>query len=206
MQVNAIAAVGPDAPLERTTIERRDVGEHEVLIAITFAGICHSDIHTVRAEWGHVTYPIVVGHEIAGVVQEVGAGVTRYRVGDHVGVGCFVDSCRECDNCVRGLDNYCTKGMIGTYDAIGRDGLPTAGGYSTHIVVDENYVLRIPTTCRSTPPRRCCAPASRRSPRCGTGASARTARWRSSASAGSGTWPSSSRTRWAPTSRCSRSR
>ncbi len=144
MQVNAIAAVGPDAPLERTTIERRDVGEHEVLIAITFAGICHSDIHTVRAEWGHVTYPIVVGHEIAGVVQEVGAGVTRYRVGDHVGVGCFVDSCRECDNCVRGLDNYCTKGMIGTYDAIGRDGLPTAGGYSTHIVVDENYVLRIP--------------------------------------------------------------
>lgn len=144
MQVKAIAAVSADAPLERTTIERRDVGEHEVLIAIKFAGICHSDIHTVRAEWGEIDYPIVVGHEIAGVVEEVGSGVTKHKVGDHVGVGCFVDSCRECENCQKGLDNYCLKGNIGTYAAIGRDGKPTAGGYSTHIVVDENYVLRIP--------------------------------------------------------------
>ncbi len=144
MQVNAIAAVAADAPLERTTIERREVGEHEVLIAIRFAGICHSDIHTVRSEWGAIAYPMVVGHEIAGVVQEVGAGVTKHAVGDHVGVGCFVDSCRECDNCVSGLDNYCLNGNIGTYNSVGRDGLPTAGGYSTHIVVDENYVLRIP--------------------------------------------------------------
>ena len=144
MQVKAIAATAPDAPLERTTIERRDVGEHEVLIHTKFAGICHSDIHTVRSEWGQITYPIVVGHEIAGVVAEVGSGVTKYKVGDHVGVGCFVDSCRECENYAKGLDNYCLKGNIGTYNAIGRDGLPTAGGYSTHIVVDENYVLRIP--------------------------------------------------------------
>ena len=143
MQVNAIAAVAPDAPLERTTIERREVGEHEVRIAIKFAGICHSDIHTVRAEWGSIDYPIVVGHEIAGVVEEVGSGVTKFTVGDHAGIGCFVDSCRECENCKAGLDNYCAN-MIGTYNAIGRDGLPTAGGYSEQIVADENYVLHIP--------------------------------------------------------------
>ncbi|MDO5626799.1 MAG: NAD(P)-dependent alcohol dehydrogenase [Mobilicoccus sp.] len=144
MQVKAIAAVAPDKPLERTTIERRDVGEHEVRIAIAFAGICHSDIHTVRAEWGEIDYPIVVGHEIAGVVEEVGSGVTKFKVGDHAGVGCFVDSCRECDNCRTGLDNYCLKGNVGTYNAIGRDGEPTAGGYSTHIVVEEDYTLHIP--------------------------------------------------------------
>lgn len=144
MQVNAIAATAPDAPLERTTIERRDVGEHEVLIAVAYAGICHSDIHTVRQEWGSIQYPIVVGHEIAGTVQEVGSAVTDFAVGDRVGVGCFVDSCRECDNCRAGDDNYCRKGSVGTYNAVGRDGKPTAGGYSTHIVVDENYVLRIP--------------------------------------------------------------
>lgn len=144
MQVKAIAAVAPDKPLEPTTIERRDVGEHEVLIEIRFAGICHSDIHTVRAEWGSIEYPMVVGHEIAGVVTETGSGVTRHKVGDHAGIGCFVDSCRECENCREGLDNYCLKGTIATYNGTGRDGKPTAGGYSTHIVCDENYVLSIP--------------------------------------------------------------
>lgn len=144
MQVHAIAASGPDQPLQPTTIDRRDVGEHEVRIAVPYAGICHSDIHTVRGEWGRIDYPIVVGHEIAGVVEEVGSGVTQHAVGDHVGVGCFVDSCRECENCQRGLDNYCLNGMTATYNGVGRDGKPTAGGYSTHIVVDENYVLRIP--------------------------------------------------------------
>ncbi|WP_313023421.1 NAD(P)-dependent alcohol dehydrogenase [Mobilicoccus sp.] len=144
MQVKAIAAVAPDRPLERTTIERRDVGPDEVRIAIKFAGICHSDIHTVRSEWGTVSYPIVVGHEIAGVIEEVGENVTSFAVGDHAGIGCFVDSCRECENCKAGLDNYCLNGSIGTYNAVGRDGEPTAGGYSEQIVADARYVLHIP--------------------------------------------------------------
>lgn len=144
--VHAYAAPAPKAPLERTTIERRALGEHDILIDIKFAGICHSDIHTVRGEWGHETFPIVPGHEIAGIVAEVGPGVTRYALGDRVGVGCFVDSCRECDNCRAGLQQYCTgeSGPVGTYAATGRDGEFTQGGYSTHIVVDENYAVRIP--------------------------------------------------------------
>lgn len=143
---HAYAAPAPKAPLERITITRRALGEHDILIDIKFAGICHSDIHTVRGEWGHETFPIVAGHEIAGIVTEVGPGVTRHAVGDRVGVGCFVDSCRECDNCRAGLQQYCTgeTGLIGTYASTGRDGEFTQGGYSTHIVVDENYVLRIP--------------------------------------------------------------
>jgi uncharacterized zinc-type alcohol dehydrogenase-like protein len=142
--VNAYAAFGADEPLKPTTIERRDLGPTDVLIEIKFAGICHSDIHTARGEWHQPTYPIVVGHEIAGVVTEVGAEVSKHAVGDRVGVGCMVDSCRECENCLAGREQYCLKGMIGTYDGVGRDGKPTAGGYSTHIVVDENYTLRIP--------------------------------------------------------------
>ncbi|MEV6670279.1 NAD(P)-dependent alcohol dehydrogenase [Streptomyces sp. NPDC051162] len=144
--VPAYAAPAPKAPLERTTIARREPGEHDVLIEIKYAGICHSDIHTARAEWGEGTFPVVPGHEIAGVVSAVGSGVTKYAVGDRVGVGCFVDSCRECDNCKAGLQQYCTgaSGMVGTYGATGRDGEITYGGYSTRIVVDENYVLRIP--------------------------------------------------------------
>ncbi|MEE4425393.1 NAD(P)-dependent alcohol dehydrogenase [Streptomyces bugieae] len=145
--VSAYAAPAPKAPLERITIPRRELGSHDILIEIKYAGICHSDIHTVRAEWGDGgNFPIVPGHEIAGVVAEVGAEVTRYRTGDRVGVGCFVDSCRECDNCRAGLQQYCTGelGNVGTYNATGRDGETTHGGYSTHLVVDENYALRIP--------------------------------------------------------------
>jgi uncharacterized zinc-type alcohol dehydrogenase-like protein len=142
--VSAYAATSATRPLTRTTIERRDVGSHDVAIAIKFAGICHSDIHTVRGEWGDPTYPVVPGHEIAGVVTEVGSEVTMYAVGDRVGVGCFVDSCRECSSCLAGQEQYCKRGMIGTYNAVGRDGRPTQGGYSGAIVVDENYVLRIP--------------------------------------------------------------
>ncbi|MFI5827221.1 NAD(P)-dependent alcohol dehydrogenase [Streptomyces sp. NPDC051578] len=143
-QVAAYAAPAPKAPLERTTIARRAVGEHDVLIDIKYAGICHSDIHQVTDGWGEGIYPMVPGHEIAGVVTEVGAGVTRFAVGDRVGVGCFVDSCRSCEYCLRGQEQYCVQGMTGTYNALGKDGQPTYGGYSTHIVVDENYTVRIP--------------------------------------------------------------
>lgn len=143
--VAAYAAPSSKAPLERTTIERRAVREFDVLIDIQFAGICHSDIHQVREGWGEAIFPMVPGHEIAGVVSEVGPGVTKYAVGDRVGVGCMVDSCRECDNCKAGLEQYCTGGgMTGTYNAVDKDGEPTYGGYAQKIVVDENYAVRIP--------------------------------------------------------------
>lgn len=140
----AYVAVSAMSPLQPGTIERREPGEFEVQIAIKFTGICHSDIHTARGEWASVNYPVVVGHEIVGVVEAVGTKVTRHAVGDRVGVGCFVDSCRECDNCRAGEEQYCLSGATSTYNSVGRDGLPSAGGYSTSIVVDENYVLRIP--------------------------------------------------------------
>ncbi|MDH6624881.1 putative zinc-type alcohol dehydrogenase-like protein [Streptomyces sp. LBL] len=143
--VAAYAASAAKAPLERTTIERRAVREFDVLIDIKFAGICHSDIHQAREGWGEAIFPMVPGHEIAGVVSEVGPGVTKFQVGDRVGVGCLVDSCRECDNCKAGLEQHCTGGgSVGTYNAIGKDGEPTYGGYSEKVVVDENFVVRVP--------------------------------------------------------------
>ncbi|MFF8970651.1 NAD(P)-dependent alcohol dehydrogenase [Streptomyces sp. NPDC014995] len=142
--VAAYAAPSAKAPLERTTIERREVREFDVLIDIRFAGICHSDIHQAREGWGEAIFPMVPGHEIAGVVSQVGPGVTKFAVGDRVGVGCLVDSCRECDNCEAGLEQYCTGGSVGTYNALDKNGEPTYGGYSEKIVVDENYVVRIP--------------------------------------------------------------
>ena len=143
--VAAYAATSATAPLTRTTVTRRDVRPHDVAFDIHFAGICHSDIHTVKAEWGEPNYPVVPGHEIAGIVTAVGSEVTKYKVGDRVGVGCFVDSCRVCDNCKAGLEQYCTgSGMVGTYNSFLKDGEATYGGYSGAIVVDENYVLRIP--------------------------------------------------------------
>ncbi|MFD4552024.1 NAD(P)-dependent alcohol dehydrogenase [Streptomyces sp. NPDC058466] len=142
--VAAYAAPAAKAPLERTTVERREVGEFDVLIDIKFAGICHSDIHQAREGWGEAIFPMVPGHEIAGIVSEVGSGVTKFQVGDRVGVGCMVDSCRECENCKAGLEQYCVKGNVPTYNGIGVDGTPTYGGYSEKIVVDENYTVRIP--------------------------------------------------------------
>src|SRR5689334_19608731 len=141
--VAAYAAPAAKAPLERTTIERREVREFDVLIDIKFAGICHSDIHQAREGWGEALFPMVPGHEIAGVVCEVGPGVTRFKVGDRVGVGCLADSCRECENCLRGEEQYCLKGNVGTYNDRDKDGEPTYGGYSEKIVVDENFVVRI---------------------------------------------------------------
>ncbi|MFF8838671.1 NAD(P)-dependent alcohol dehydrogenase [Streptomyces sp. NPDC015130] len=142
--VPAYAAPAADAPLERTTVPRRAVGEHDVLIEIKYAGICHSDIHQARNGWGEGIFPMVPGHEIAGIVAEVGPGVTRHKVGDRVGVGCFVDSCRTCAYCEQGLEQYCTGGTTATYNGLDKAGEPTYGGYSTHVVVDENYTLRIP--------------------------------------------------------------
>jgi uncharacterized zinc-type alcohol dehydrogenase-like protein len=129
---------------ERGAVERRDVGPNDVLIDIAYAGICHSDIHQAREEWGRAIFPMVPGHEIAGIVREVGTGVTKHAVGDRVGIGCFVDSCRECENCLAGEEQFCLKGNVATYNGRQYDGTPTYGGYSTQIVADENYVLRIP--------------------------------------------------------------
>jgi len=142
--VSAYAATSATEPLTKTTITRRDLGPHDVHIDIKFAGICHSDIHTVKGEWGEPNYPIVPGHEIAGVVTEIGSEVTKFKVGEHAGVGCFVDSCRKCSSCLAGIEQYCKVGANFTYNAIGKDGQPTQGGYSQAIVVDENYVLHIP--------------------------------------------------------------
>lgn len=142
--VPAIVAPSVDAPLEPGTVTRRAVGPKDVRIAIAWAGICHSDIHTVRGDWGPQTYPLTVGHEIAGTVAEVGAEVTKHAVGDRVGVGCMVNSCRECDACRAGLEQYCEKGNIQTYGGTDLDGTITQGGYSTEIVVDEDFVLRVP--------------------------------------------------------------
>ncbi len=144
--VNAWAVSAQNEPFKATTIERRDVGANDVLIEIKYAGICHSDIHTAREEWGEVTYPLVPGHEIAGIVAEVGADVHSYKPGDRVGVGCMVNSCGVCANCQKGEEQYCLKGMIGTYNSLNSydDNKNTQGGYSTHIVVNQNFVLRIP--------------------------------------------------------------
>ena len=147
METKAYAAATPGAPLEATTIERRDLGPHDILIDTKFAGICHSDIHQAREEWGQAIFPMVPGHEIAGVVSAVGSEVTKFTVGDHAGVGCFVDSCRECENCKQGLEQYCTGHLSVTYNGREADKeTPTYGGYSQAIVVDENYALHIPGT------------------------------------------------------------
>jgi alcohol dehydrogenase (NADP+) len=142
--VKAYASPSATEDLVATTIERREVGPHDVLIDIKFAGICHSDIHTVRGDWGPQQYPLVPGHEIAGIVTEVGAEVTKHKVGDRVGVGCMVNSCKECANCLKGEEQYCLKGNVGTYGAVDRDGTITQGGYATHVVVTEDFVVTIP--------------------------------------------------------------
>ncbi|WP_372698232.1 NAD(P)-dependent alcohol dehydrogenase [Arthrobacter sp. JSM 101049] len=144
LTVNAYAAPAAGEPLVPTTIERRDVGPNDVLIDIKYAGICHSDIHTVQGDWGPQQYPLVPGHEIVGFVTEVGSDVTTHQVGDRVGVGCMVNSCGECAQCRRGEEQFCVQGNIGTYGAVDRDGTITQGGYSTHVVVDAGFVLRVP--------------------------------------------------------------
>ena len=130
--------------LAPVSIERRGVGKRDVSIEVRFSGICHSDLHQAAEDWGQAIFPMVPGHEIAGVVVAVGAEVTKHRVDDRVGVGCFVDSCRECVNCRVGQEQHCQRGEVATYNGRFYDGTPTYGGYSTALVVDEDYVLKIP--------------------------------------------------------------
>jgi uncharacterized zinc-type alcohol dehydrogenase-like protein len=140
----AYAAQNAAAPLAPFNIDRRDVGVNDVQIEILYCGVCHSDLHQVRNEWGGSIFPMVPGHEIVGRVVKVGSNVTRFAAGDLAGVGCFVDSCRTCPNCQAGLQQYCDNGMTGTYNSIERvSKKPTYGGYSTQIVVDQDYTLKV---------------------------------------------------------------
>lgn len=148
IQVCGYAAQQAKAPLTPFAFERRQPLDHDIVVDIQYSGICHSDIHQVNNGWGASTYPMVPGHEIAGIVTQVGKKVTRYKVGDKAAVGNFVDSCRKCASCLKGLEQYCVEGPTWTYNGVQRedDGktTPTHGGYSNKIVVNENYVLRIP--------------------------------------------------------------
>jgi alcohol dehydrogenase (NADP+) len=138
------AAQNPTALLQPFSFNRREVGPHDIFIEIAYCGVCHSDLHQVRDEWGGSIYPMVPGHEIVGRISKVGASVTRFKAGDLAGVGCFVDSCRVCDSCKAGNEQYCDVGMAGTYNGYEMDKkTPTYGGYSNCIVVDESYALHV---------------------------------------------------------------
>jgi alcohol dehydrogenase (NADP+) len=145
MKTNAYAAQNATTPLAPFTIERRDVGKHDVQIEILYCGVCHSDLHTVRSEWQGTTYPCVPGHEIVGRVVKVGKDVNKFKAGDTVGVGCMVDACLTCANCKEDLEQFCTAGTIFTYNSPDKHtGGITYGGYSQSIVVDKAFVLKIP--------------------------------------------------------------
>lgn len=141
--VNAYAAQSATTPLAPFNFERRDVGPDDVQIQILYCGVCHSDIHQVRNEWGGSIYPMVPGHEIVGRITSIGDQVKNFKVGDLAGVGCFIDSCRTCPSCLANEEQYCDTGMIGTYNGRDKEGNTTYGGYSTQIVVDEKYTLHI---------------------------------------------------------------
>ncbi|WP_080793188.1 NAD(P)-dependent alcohol dehydrogenase [Corynebacterium pacaense] len=144
ISTKALQKTDPESPFQVKLIERRDPRPDDVVIEIRAAGICHSDIHTIRNEWGEAHFPLTVGHEIAGVVSAVGTDVSRYSVGDRVGVGCLVNSCGECEECVAGEEQNCLRGNVGTYNSIDVDGTVTQGGYAERIVVNERFVCRIP--------------------------------------------------------------
>jgi uncharacterized zinc-type alcohol dehydrogenase-like protein len=144
-QVKAYAAQDSKAALAPLSIERRALNAHDVQVEIHYCGVCHSDIHTARNEWGGTVYPVVPGHEIVGIVKGIGSAVTKFKVGQTVGVGVMVDSCRVCPNCKSNFEQYCQEGMTGTYNALERNGSGkrTMGGYSAEIITDENYVLNV---------------------------------------------------------------
>lgn len=144
-QVKAFGAAAIDAPLKPMDITRREVTEKDIEIDILYCGVCHSDLHTARNDWGGTIYPAVPGHEIVGRITKVGSGVTRFKVGELAAVGCLVDSCRTCKNCAQDLEQYCTTGFTGTYNGPDKHlGGQTYGGYSERVVVDEHFVLRVP--------------------------------------------------------------
>jgi alcohol dehydrogenase (NADP+) len=144
-QVKAYAAQDSKAALAPLSIERRALNAHDVQVEIHYCGVCHSDIHTARNEWGGTVYPVVPGHEIVGIVKSIGSAVTKFKLGQTVGVGVMVDSCRVCPNCKSNFEQYCQEGMTGTYNALERNGSGkrTMGGYSAEIITDENYVLNV---------------------------------------------------------------
>ena len=144
LQTKGYATKSPTSNFELFEFERRELGAHDVLIEILYCGICHSDIHQARDEWGGSIYPMVPGHEIVGRIMRVGAEVTKFKEGDFGGVGCFVDSCRSCSNCSEGFEQFCDKHAVMTYNGTEMDEkTPTYGGYSSQIVMDENYTLKI---------------------------------------------------------------
>lgn len=146
MKTRSYAAMNAGASLVPYVFERREVGEHDVALKISYAGICHSDIHQVAEEWGPAIFPMVPGHEIAGVVTSTGSKVTKFKVGDSIGVGVFIDSCRTCSSCKAGLQQYCLNGMVGTYNGMEADGQTVAmGGYSDVFVINQDYALKIPS-------------------------------------------------------------
>jgi len=139
--------MSPSSPLTRFDFKRRELGAHDVALQIAFAGICHSDIHQVRQEWGPAIFPMVPGHEIAGTVSSIGSAVTKFAVGDLIGVGVYIDSCRTCASCTSGLQQYCENGMTGTYNTLERDGKTVAyGGYANNFVINEDYAVHIPSS------------------------------------------------------------
>ncbi len=144
ISTKALQKTGPNEPFEVVTIQRREPRADDVVIDIKAAGICHSDIHTIRNEWGEAHFPLTVGHEIAGVVSAVGEEVTKFKVGDRVGVGCLVNSCGECEQCQAGMEQNCLNGGVGTYNSTDVDDTITQGGYAEKIVVNQDFVLRIP--------------------------------------------------------------
>jgi alcohol dehydrogenase (NADP+) len=145
LPTHGYATSGPTSELAPFAFERREVGPTDILIEILYCGVCHSDIHQARNEWDNSIYPMVPGHEIVGRVAHVGAEVTRFKEGDLAGVGCFVDSCRQCDSCRQGEEQFCEVHLVSTYNGTESDQqTPTYGGYSSQIVVDEKYTLRIP--------------------------------------------------------------
>jgi uncharacterized zinc-type alcohol dehydrogenase-like protein len=145
MNTRAYAALAAKENLIPYEFDRRSVGPHDVALSIAYAGICHSDIHQAREEWGPAIFPMVPGHEIAGTVSAIGASVSKFNIGDKIGVGVFVDSCRKCENCKQGLQQYCLEGMTGTYNQLERDGATVAmGGYSNYFVINEDYAVHIP--------------------------------------------------------------